>query len=308
MKCPKCAYLGFETGDRCKNCGYDFSLMMRPSAPAPEVIDTLTDSTPATRVWLDDVDERLGQPDPPTLAGPPPAVEPKAERALPLFLPPGEDDDDEPLIKLPVAPRAPLSVRKTPESPRMRTMPRPLRRVEVEPVLQFADEIGPLADLQLRDEPREPAPRAPHARSTPTRAAPSGAGARLGAALIDQAILLAIDAAVIYFTLRMVAVPASEWRLLPAVPLLAFLGLLTFAYFCAFTAVGGQTIGKMALGIRVVTDDNAAVDGACAVRRTMAGVAALVLGLGFIPALFGSERRAFHDRVAHTRVIALRSA
>ena len=26
MKCPKCDYLGFETGDRCKNCGYDFSL------------------------------------------------------------------------------------------------------------------------------------------------------------------------------------------------------------------------------------------------------------------------------------------
>ena len=29
MKCPKCEYLGFETGDRCKNCGYDFSLAWR---------------------------------------------------------------------------------------------------------------------------------------------------------------------------------------------------------------------------------------------------------------------------------------
>ena len=29
MKCPKCDYLGFETGDRCKNCGYDFSLACR---------------------------------------------------------------------------------------------------------------------------------------------------------------------------------------------------------------------------------------------------------------------------------------
>ena len=26
MKCPKCGYLGFETTDRCRNCGYDFSL------------------------------------------------------------------------------------------------------------------------------------------------------------------------------------------------------------------------------------------------------------------------------------------
>src|SRR5689334_6254506 len=32
MKCPKCHYLGFETGDRCKNCGYDFSLIGSPTA------------------------------------------------------------------------------------------------------------------------------------------------------------------------------------------------------------------------------------------------------------------------------------
>src|SRR5256885_16303423 len=26
MKCSKCGYLGFETGSRCRNCGYEFSL------------------------------------------------------------------------------------------------------------------------------------------------------------------------------------------------------------------------------------------------------------------------------------------
>src|SRR3984957_15984896 len=26
MKCPKCGYLGFEHVERCRNCGYDFSL------------------------------------------------------------------------------------------------------------------------------------------------------------------------------------------------------------------------------------------------------------------------------------------
>jgi uncharacterized RDD family membrane protein YckC len=279
MKCPKCGYLGFETGDRCKNCGYDFSLMARPSAPVPDVIDTALSSS---------------------------AVEPKPERPLPLFMPPGEDDDDEPLIRLPVAPRPPLAVRKTPDSPRVRAISRPTPRTEsAEPVLQFADEIGPLADLKLRDEPGEPAPVAAHVEPVRTRGMPSGAGARLGAAFIDHAILLAIDAAVVYFTLRMAVLPPSEWRLLPAVPLLAFLGLVKFAYFFAFTAVGGQTIGKMALGIRVVTDTNTPVDSACALRRTLAGIAALVFGLGFIPALLGVERRAFHDRVAHTRVIAL---
>jgi uncharacterized protein (DUF983 family) len=35
MKCPKCGYLGFEQVDRCRNCGYDFSLA--PATPGPEL-------------------------------------------------------------------------------------------------------------------------------------------------------------------------------------------------------------------------------------------------------------------------------
>ncbi|MEO8680777.1 MAG: hypothetical protein ABI665_17125, partial [Vicinamibacterales bacterium] len=35
MKCPKCGYLGFETTDRCRNCGYDFSLA--PFSPEPDL-------------------------------------------------------------------------------------------------------------------------------------------------------------------------------------------------------------------------------------------------------------------------------
>ena len=31
MKCPKCGYLGFDDVERCRNCGYDFSLMPRPT-------------------------------------------------------------------------------------------------------------------------------------------------------------------------------------------------------------------------------------------------------------------------------------
>jgi uncharacterized RDD family membrane protein YckC len=43
-------------------------------------------------------------------------------------------------------------------------------------------------------------------------------------------------------------------------------------------------------------------------RRTSAGVVSfLLLGLGFIPALFG-EHRALHDRLAGTRVVRVRSA
>ena len=281
--------------------------MARSSAPAVQ-IDLSADSAPAPHFWLDDIDERLGQPGPAVPPSPPAPSETKAP-ALPLFRSSGEPEDDKPLITLPAAPRAPLSVRKTPETPRTRALTRPSPRVEVEPVLQFADETAPLPDLRLRDEPGGPVSAATSGiQSTRAHAMPSGNGARLGAALIDHLILLAIDAAVVYFTLRIATLPLSEWRMLPTLPMVAFLGLVKFAYFCAFTAVGGQTIGKMALAIRVVTAEDAAVDAACAVRRTLAGVAVCALGLGFIPALVGAERRAFHDRVAHTRVIAVGSA
>ena len=33
MKCPKCAYLGFERVERCRNCGYDFSLASTLNLP-----------------------------------------------------------------------------------------------------------------------------------------------------------------------------------------------------------------------------------------------------------------------------------
>jgi uncharacterized RDD family membrane protein YckC len=96
----------------------------------------------------------------------------------------------------------------------------------------------------------------------------------------------------------------ADWRALPLAPLVAFLVLLKAGYFSAFTAVGGQTIGKMALDLRVVTDGGRPLDGAAAVRRTVFGtVSAAALGLGFLPALVTADRRALHDRLAGTRVV-----
>jgi uncharacterized RDD family membrane protein YckC len=114
---------------------------------------------------------------------------------------------------------------------------------------------------------------------------------------------------VVYFTLRMAGLAMADWAALPPVPLIAFLLLVKLSYFSAFTAVGGQTIGKMAARIRVVTtEEDASVDGARAVKRALAGaVSAGLLGLGYLPALMGSERLALHDRVTRTRVIALPS-
>ena len=57
------------------------------------------------------------------------------------------DDSDEPLIKLPAAPRAPLAVRRTPETPRLRAVPRPVPRpsrpIESSPSLDFVEDPPP---------------------------------------------------------------------------------------------------------------------------------------------------------------------
>jgi len=282
MKCSKCGYLGFETGDRCKNCGYDFSLMTREETPG-----------------VPDVTIR---PDQGEAATP--------DFALPLFGPYGPDDA--PLIALPTSPRPPLAVRRTPESPRLHPglHPNAPKTRGGDPGPRAASKVPRPPDLALNfHEERVAAPDAMIAPEEPATLPPvSGridriAGRRLAAVAIDLALLFAIDLAIVYFTLRIAGLTMSEWAVVPPVPLLMFLALLKLSYFSAFTAVGGQTIGKMAVGIRVIADGRDSLQGSTAIHRTLAAVLSVVtLGLGFVPALVGSDRRALHDRLTRTRV------
>src|SRR5215831_149141 len=88
-KCPKCQYFSFDSGDRCRNCGYDFSLARQ--APADDL-----------RIQNDD--EPVGPLGDFTLNETP--------GSLPLFRPTG--DPDAPLVTPNPTPRAPLSVRRGP--------------------------------------------------------------------------------------------------------------------------------------------------------------------------------------------------
>lgn len=271
MKCPKCSYLSFEAGERCRNCGYDFSMS------APESDDPAGD--------------------------------------LPLF-------DDRPLVSVPASPRPPLSVRRTTQDPaRLRSrhappVPPPVQAGE--PNLEFDLDLGDTPEAS--GDPAEAFPPPGPVRSAATaqrRAADSGdprvpapAARRLAAALVDVMLIAGIDAAVVYFTLRLAGLDFAQFFILPIVPLGAFLLLLNGGYFVMFTASTGQTIGKMASGIRVVgtsVDDviNDRVSFARAALRTAGYFASLLpAGLGFIPAFIGPrDHRALHDRLAETRVV-----
>ncbi|MDP3543551.1 MAG: RDD family protein [Elusimicrobiota bacterium] len=88
--------------------------------------------------------------------------------------------------------------------------------------------------------------------------------------------------------------------------LLPFYGLgylVYFAYKTIFTANGGQTPGKMAAGIKVVTLAGEPVGYGRALGRALSEwLSAILVALGYVIAAF-SDKRALHDYVAGTRVV-----
>jgi uncharacterized RDD family membrane protein YckC len=320
MKCPKCHYLGFDTGARCRNCGYDFSLLAGPaptlsSDSATAAATTSADSELALHEDLTVDLDRLGDVPIDQLAFAGTASSrsggeaPSSRRveALPLFL---DTTDDRPLIRFPAAPRAPLAVRKAPDAPKVKASAMSRRRLALDDDAQLV-----LSDEPAADTARQKSRSASHATLSAT--APGAAstlepctpGARIGAAVLDVGMLLAIDLVVLYFTLRMAALSFGDWQALPLVPFFAFLLFVKLAYYWAFTAIGGQTIGKMAMRIRVIADQGVALDPTMALRRTiLAATSVLTLGAAFLPALVRRDRRAVHDQIAHTRVVALPAA
>jgi len=308
MKCPKCGYLGFETGARCRHCGYDFSL----SAPVDVELPLRagdTSAAPLADLALTEIDsDELGLPsgglDLDRLIGgePPPlpprrAPQPDPEGRLPLFG--SAEPDDTPLIRTAGPPRPPLSVRRaSPEVPRTRVRTTRTFRT-AEPSLGLEPEAD--AGASSAGQARPPVYVRPGASAGEVDAA-TGA-ARLMAGIIDLALLAAIDAGVIYLTLQIAGVGVDEFDVVPLAPLVAFLAMLNGGYLVALTAASGQTIGKMAAGIRVVSDGRAPLDSGRALLRAAASVVSMAtLGAGFLPALLKPGGRTLHDRVAGTRV------
>jgi uncharacterized RDD family membrane protein YckC len=163
--------------------------------------------------------------------------------------------------------------------------------------------------LPLVMEVPEPAPvEAPSPRIARRigAAESAGIGSRLAAAVIDGILLLSIDAAVLWLTLRIAGLqPTAEGlAVIRPVPMVTFFLVMAFLYQVGFTLGGGQTMGKMIAGIRVTGDDGRGVDITGAVVRALGSLLAMcTLGLLFIPIVFSAERRALHDRLAGTRVV-----
>lgn len=81
--------------------------------------------------------------------------------------------------------------------------------------------------------------------------------------------------------------------------------LLTIIYEALLIALwNGQTIGKLAMGIRVVTADGTPVPvGLAFARAGMKLVSGAALGLGYLWMLWDPNKQTWHDKVAKTYVV-----
>ena len=277
MRCPRC---GGRTGAdlrTCPRCGCGLAGL---TGPADVRLDRATENGPIGP--LRDFalrNEPVGH-DGVTLRKPKRVASgEKTGRALRRFTP-------ETAQPAPVAGPRPLSVRRpTPEVPKFRDTSGVPRR---EPTFSFdaARSRGvSLAARSAADDSRQWLSR------------------RLLAGILDAAILVGINMTVVYFTLRLASLPMVSVGQLPLVPLVTFLLLFDFGYMAALTAAGGQTIGKMAMGLRVESGRGTPVTFSGSCRRTAAYlVSILPIGLGLLCILM-RRRRPLHDLLADTRVV-----
>lgn len=214
--------------------------------------------------------------------------------------------ETEPLVAVPAAP-APLAVRRrTPDPAKMQAAYRREAPAARKPGPVERDLLEDLQRLeQTPSTERAPADivAAAHA-SDPVSVMPL---TRATAAGVDLLMLGAINAAIVWLTLRWCELSFGSVGVLPLFPLTSFLLLIDAGYLLLFTAANGQTVGKMLTGIRVVDvgeDDmpHRVTTGQAALRAVCSVASVFALGAGFVPVLLGGGR-AFHDRIAHTRVV-----
>ena len=291
MKCPKCGYLGYDSVDRCRNCGYDFSLVDRADARPPR------QSPPPPNGDGAFGDPRLARGARYRQASSTPADAAGDRR---LAASPEGTPLDLPLFggSAPVIPpsRPPLSVRRATPTP-ARTRP---RAVTPQP------EALPL----MLDEPASVSAAAsdgtagpPDRRAVVADSGSATAGRRATAAAIDTGLVVLTDLVVLHFTLAVCGLTFNDVHVLPVVPMAAFLLLLNGGYFILFTGTLGQTLGKMATAIEVVSDRQAGMTLRCAALRAGAMILSVIpAGLGWFAGLVG-DGRSLHDRLAGTRVV-----
>jgi len=134
-------------------------------------------------------------------------------------------------------------------------------------------------------------------------ARPAGFWIRAVAALIDFAVFGLVQLSFRLIGAKIVGPDAQSVASFK--PIATFFTFVVFAgaYTTVLHALGGQTIGKLIVGIRVVGGDGGVPSlGTAFLRHLGYFVSGAFLTLGFAMAALRADKRALHDLIAGTRV------
>jgi uncharacterized RDD family membrane protein YckC len=160
----------------------------------------------------------------------------------------------------------------------------------------------------------------PLENSVPEGTAPAGLAAspeslpaasllrRLAAMLYDSLLLLALLMIVTACFLPFTGGEAVRWESFPLLTLLYWCALAgtVLVYFGLPWTARGQTLAMTTWRLRVQRDDGCLLTWRdVAVRLSASLLSWLPAGLGFLWILFSRDRRAWHDALSGTRVVAL---
>jgi len=339
VSCPACGASLAGGQQRCPACGghvappTEGALAPDPARSRPEPLREIPGLKKRERTWKDEVRERMRD-----------RKRRRGDGDLPLFRDgdeaatgEGEATGEEPVVeeRPPTTARAPIAFADEPRVlPKMSELgrgPSAIEEGEDEPDLPLRPAELPLrspsagatsaAEVRLAGatepasarvrapEPPEAAPGdewtlggEPADASRPVER-PAYSGERARAAALDLGLLTVLWAIVVYFASRAAHVEILGLR--PAWPyLVGYLAFLGLTYAGYFTGTTGQTLGKIAVGLRVV-DAGGRPPGylRAFVRAALGSVGVLAVGAGLIPMLLDPARRTLHDRVVRTRVV-----
>ncbi len=139
--------------------------------------------------------------------------------------------------------------------------------------------------------------------SSPVQLPAASPWIRSGAFLLDLGVLFAPWVLVFSTVLR--GEVALGFSSVSRVQVVGFFGLYCFSYFLISESLGGQSIGKMLLGLRIVEDDKyekPAGFGKALARMAIFPLSTLSLGIGLLWAFTDHKRRPWHDRATRTIV------
>jgi uncharacterized RDD family membrane protein YckC len=137
--------------------------------------------------------------------------------------------------------------------------------------------------------------------------------ARCMAFVIDGVFLACLVGFTLFLFVRTAMIhPTADWQsliflLISAVVLLLVWPLFLSAfYFIVLHSFGGQTLGKVFMGIKVVSDEGLMLSvGASFLRLVGYLLSTVPLGAGFLWAAVDQKHSAWHDKLACSRVIYL---